>query len=44
MIDGSASMNIVVSRDLQTRMDKVRDALLMRSVQDTFFRRRSEEP
>ena len=38
MIDGSASMNIVDPGSSKTRMDKVRDALLMRSVQDAFFR------
>ncbi len=37
MIDGSASMNIKDRGSSQSRMDKVRDALLMRSVQEAFF-------
>ncbi len=37
LIDGSASMNNVDAGSSKTRMDKVRDALLMRSVQDAFF-------
>ena len=37
MIDGSASMNTVDAGSDKSRMDKVRDALLMRSVQEAFF-------
>lgn len=37
LIDGSASMNTKDAGSSKTRMDKVRDALLMRSVQEAFF-------
>jgi|GEM_PF-5835705 len=37
LIDGSGSMNIRDAGSSKTRMDKVRDALLMRSVQEAFF-------
>ena len=37
MIDGSGSMNNVDRGSTKSRMDKVRDALLMTSVQDAFF-------
>ena len=37
IIDGSASMNTVDAGSDKSRMDKVRDALLMRSVQEAFF-------
>ena len=37
LIDGSASMNTKDAGSNKTRMDKVRDALLMRSVQEAFF-------
>lgn len=37
LIDGSGSMNKKDKGSSKTRMDKVRDALLMRSVQEAFF-------
>ena len=37
LIDGSGSMNNIDSGSNKTRMQKVRDALLMRTVQDAFF-------
>ena len=37
MIDGSASMNTIDSGSSVTRMDKVRQALKMRSVKEAFF-------